>query len=369
MEYVDEAGPGFVWVKIGDQTFRISRLRYEDHLEGLSGSNTKEATPLVEASAQLKEEVPPAAREIVGTQKAAPSQSAERVAAPSDSFETFPAGEFAPPYLAAGTGQLYNLFEGKLEGKGAEFKDNFLFTDEGVIPLSAEAQRIAERYAVGQDDRANFMFNLQGDSSWNYGGTDVPIFERWPGKELKLPPGVVQGIPEGEDPGDYISVGKTQAEGGAVLPKGDPYLYVKLLPAPTRPVAVPEQVIQQAVVVEEEEEEEPIATPVVKRRPPKPEEIWEYVVDDPYQGEDAPPGIYDSDYDSFQDNPVSAETERNKPERYKDPLFGPNLLASIAAGLSDVDLSGASYGLPRYDQGVYASRQLGPSVQNLFRGR
>ncbi|RKX48992.1 MAG: hypothetical protein DRP32_06045, partial [Thermotogae bacterium] len=198
------------------------------------------------------------------------------------------------------------------------------------------------------------------------------------------PPGVILGLPERADPNEYIVVGQELVDPSNQWSDKKDFLYTKILSRPTRegfdyaeeatveePKVLREEVlppiVQESIV--EDEIIAPPAPPVVQRRPPKPEEIWEYVVDDPYQGEDAPPGIYDSDYDSFQDNPVSAETERNKPERYKDPLFGPNLLASIAAGLSDVDLSGASYGVPRYDQDVYASRQLGPSVQNLFRGR
>lgn len=93
--------------------------------------------------------------------------------------------------------------------------------------------------------------------------------------------------------------------------------------------------------------------------------------------EDAPPEIYDSDYDSFEEgdpDKTKGETRETEPgstptDRVKDPLFAANLLANIGKGLEGWNLEGVNIPIPSYEQPRYQSGQIGPAVQNLFRGR
>lgn len=93
-------------------------------------------------------------------------------------------------------------------------------------------------------------------------------------------------------------------------------------------------------------------------------------------GEDAPPEIYESDYDAFEEGPdkLKGKTRDTTPgstpsDAPKDPLFVPNLLANIAKGLSAFNLQGVNIPIPDYKQPRYQSDAIGPAVQNLFRGR
>lgn len=269
-----------------------------------------------------------------------------------------PPGEFVPPFLASETGALYDIFQGPTD-PGAIGKDStFLFTDDGVIPLSEEGQRLLQRYSIGSGTGLNVMFGLEGDETMIVNGTQMPIFHRKPGEELELPPGVVKGIPDGADKDNYISVGKVQNLDGSVG-RGDPFLYVKI-----GEPATGEKTLTRNVG-------DPV--PVYPSMPFEPEYID--TIDVPVENVEVP-GRDPEGGDEPQEDPTygySGEPNppdvREEEEKEKDPLFTANLLANIAHGLGNIDMSGVNIPVPTYDQPRYGGMELGPAVQNLYRGR
>lgn len=285
-------------------------------------------------------------------------------------------------------GQIYNFLGGRVEEGEALQGYNYIFTSEGLIPLSIEAETAAKQHASAPKLGAMPLFEMQGEDGAFTAAYTRPIFSRGIDEEIELPPGVSQGVPEGENPDDYVLVGRIKGGDWSLDSRHTQLLYAKLLrPGPPPEAVVHQPDIRPRVVEEPEEPEEPeVLAPIVpptlplepepevprvleypdeERAPGTPREELDrsFLTDVPertiyHPEEDRPPITVEEVYDKVVDKPQE-----------RDPLFVPNLLASIGDALGDVNLSGVSYQVPRYDQQQYASRQLGPAVQNLFRGR
>ena len=290
--------------------------------------------------------------------------------------------ETAAPYVAADTGELYNIFEGKSDLNNIN-DATFVFTDEGVLPLSEEGERLLKNYSIKEGGPLNVMFNLEGDSEEYYGRNKFPVFTKYgTDPEPELPKGVVRGIPEGENKEDYISVGVMRAEPKQLANgmteyaqlQGDPYLYIKRLdrqpqiiqrerpvgdPVPIYP-SMPEEPEYLKTIDIPEQERTPVTNDSRKPEPPEPEIIPE--TDRRPVHPEPPDPILKED---TEDDLVVQKDHIDKP---KDPLFTENLLANIAKGLEGWNLEGANIPVPSYDQPRYASGELGLAIQNFYRG-
>jgi len=285
-----------------------------------------------------------------------------------------PVDKLVYPSLEADNGELHDLFGGSVSPH--DIKDsNFLFTDDGVIPLSEEGSRLLRNYTIQEGRPANFMFGLEGDSTETIAGQMVPKFTKFGKEEPELPRGVVRGIPEGEDPSNYISIGimdsepMQNADGSLSYGqlKGDPYLYIKVLDRP------------REEIVRERPAGDPV--PIYPTMPEEPEYLDIISVDGFHsEPEVDPPPTEDQNLRAIQTYPhkdpiLKEETEDNvivqdeEVKKPKDPLFGANLMANIAKGLEGWNLQGVNIPVPSYDQQRYQSGELGLAVQNLYRGR
>ena len=275
--------------------------------------------------------------------------------------------DYARPVVAAGRGELYNFFNGKTSLDNTS-QQTFLFTDEGIIPLSEGAQKLVQQYAGVDGQPSDFFFGVEGDREayetvGNGRLANVPIFNQYPGKDSSLPRGAVIGIPEGEDPKSYIPIGRIASEQGR-MGKGDQYVYVKVLDRPSTTVnrAVPNG---DPVPIYPSMPEEPNYLEVIELPTPSEEAMITEKVN---------PTIEEQSSNKLPSNdPIQKEKvegnlvvqEDSIPEKNVDPLFGSNLLANIAKGLQGWNLQGANIGVPSYDQPRYSSPESGPAVQNL----
>lgn len=275
--------------------------------------------------------------------------------------------ELLDRYSQDGDVEIYDLFGGKTNGDNVS-SQSFIFTDEGIVPLSEDAAKTIGRYTVKDGQPSEFLFNVEGDRE-EYGPVGggryahMPVFVQYPGHQPELPKGAVVGIPEGEDRSNYVAIGTVENEQGSAG-NGDQYVYVKVLDRPTEvyeesepqgpPLAVYPSIPEEPDYLEmielpEQEEVQPIEKQIVEEQV-NPASLPS---NDPIQKEEV------------KDNLVVQED--HIPKKVKDPLFGANLVANIAEGLKAWNLEGIKIGVPSYDQQRYASGELGPAVQNLFR--
>ena len=297
--------------------------------------------------------------------------------------QTAPGQEWITNMIKSGAGVLYSIWSGKIEGfPGGDYGDNYLLPDDGIIPLTAEAERIIKMQTAGPFE-SGFMplFGLEGPGigiKGAFGGLlDRDVFDG----ETELPPGVIKGLPEGAARAGYVPVGRSVGRGD--VGKGQGGLFMNLLPTGEPVVRMhspdPRNLQTDSRIPREVIIHQPNPNVEEKPDPPITREIVlaeeDVIPEDPIQSEEIinRPALRGYDEESmYNARPMGLEDlyeeTVTKPVYGKDPLFGPNLLASIASGLRDVNLSGAAYEVPRYDQGVYASRQLGPAVRNLYRG-
>ena len=157
------------------------------------------------------------------------TQFGSQVAAP-------PEQEWITAMIASGAGVLYNIWTGKIEDyEGGDYGDNYLLTEEGVIPLTTAAEEFLKKQTAGPLQSGGMpLFGLESDSIGFEGafkrlGTTNLID---PGDEL--PPGVIKGIPEGADTAGYAPVGRSVGFGDTG--KGQGGWFIKVFPTGKPPL-------------------------------------------------------------------------------------------------------------------------------------
>jgi len=270
---------------------------------------------------------------------------------PTEVFEetfTKSADEIALPYLNADTGEIYDIFTGK-KVETTDLKGNdYLFTDEGAIPLTDDAVALIEEF-----------------KNRDYAFTDALQPTQYRGSEDSepvLPRGATVGIPEGEDPADYLPIGDYNYDGAQLRGPGgygDGKVYVKILDRPTD-TRIERRVTGDPVTVYPSMPEEPTMEELLSIGGLNSGEV--NYTEDLSQSE---PG---SDYDSYTDQ-LATTTEETPATKQGEPVDWGGVLKAFADSLTPINMQGIQINIPNFRSPGYESPTIGPALQNYFRGK
>jgi hypothetical protein len=269
---------------------------------------------------------------------------------PTEVFEetfTKSASDIAMPYLDEETGEIYDIFTGnKIEG--ADLKGNdYLFTNDGVIPLTDDAVTLISEF-----------------KERDYAFTDALQPTQYRGSEDSqpvLPRGATIGIPEGEDPSNYLAIGDYNYNGAQLRGQdsyGDGKVYVKVLDRPTD-TRIERRETGQPVTIYPSMPEEPAMDALLPIKGLNDGQI-DY-------SEDLSKTEYGSDYDSYSGEEPIVKNEETPATR--EPIDWGNVLKAFASSLTPVNMQGIQINIPNYRSPQYASPAIGPALQNYFRGK